>query len=337
MSELLLFDTGSTDPAWNLAFEQYVFDTLEPGSRACILWQNRSSVIIGRYQNTYAEIDTDFVQTHDIPVVRRRSGGGAVYHDLGNLNYTLIGDAADGADDLHRFCQPLCRTLRALGLDAEVSGRNDLTVGGLKCSGSAQYQRHGRVMNHGAILFATDLNMLSRVLRVDETKLQAKGIPSVRSRVTNIRPLLSGPYTDLCLSDFRARLLEALREGQTLLPVALSPAELDAVEVLRRARYGSWDWNFGQSKRCDLTRKRRIEGCGTMETQISLDAGRILSLEFRGDFFSRGDPAVLAAYLLNARMTREDLTDRLAGIAAADYIAGLSNEQLIDLLLDREN
>ena len=330
MNEILYLDLQGTDAARNLATEELVFDRLPEGKTLFMLWQNRSAVIIGKYQNTLAEIDLPYVREHGIQVVRRLSGGGAVYHDLGNLNYTFIQQAQDPTRlDLSLFCQPVLRTLRELGVPAELNGRNDMSILGQKFSGNAQYMRRGKVMHHGTILFDSDLSVVSRALRVDPEKIRAKGVKSVRSRVTNVRPHLA---RDLSLPEFRSRLLENILRETPGEPWALGPEELDAVERLRQERYGSWEWNFGSSRECSILRRRRFEGCGTVEAQIEADRGRITELRFSGDFFSLEEPELLARRLIGRRMERADLLEALAGTEVSRSFLGLDAESLAELL-----
>ena len=167
-------DVKSTDPAFNLALEQYVFDTLPRDRNWFLLWRNRNAIVIGRHQNTLAEINEAAVREHNVTVVRRLSGGGAVYHDLGNLNFTFIQDASQrGQLDMGLFCRPVAQALQTMGVDAQVNGRNDITIDGQKFSGNSQYVREGRVMHHGTILYDSDLDMVSQVLRADPEKIQA--------------------------------------------------------------------------------------------------------------------------------------------------------------------
>lgn len=332
MNELLYLDLTGTDAARNLATEELVFDRLPEGKTLFMLWQNRSAVIIGKYQNTLAEIDLDYVRAQGIQVVRRLSGGGAVYHDLGNLNYTIITRAKDPARlDLALFCQPVLRTLRQLGVPAELNGRNDMSILGQKFSGNAQYMRRGKVMHHGTILFDSDLSVVSRALRVDPEKIRAKGVGSVRSRVTNVRPHLK---SDLSLPEFRARLLENLLQDSPGQAWELNEEELAAIEALRESRYDSWDWNFGASRECSLLRRRRIEGCGTVEARISLEHGLITGLDFRGDFFSLEEPEVLARRFLGLRPERDDYAGALGDVDVSRYFLGLDAPGLIDLLCE---
>ena len=317
---------NTTDPAFNLAAEQYVFDRLATQESFLMLWQNRNAIIIGKHQNTLAEINEAFVREHGIKVVRRLSGGGAVYHDLGNLNYTLIAPDDGEGLDLGRFCRPVIRALRKLGVDAEINGRNDMTVGGQKFSGNAQYRKDGRVMHHGTILFDSDMSVLAGALQVDEEKIKAKGVKSVRSRVANIRSLLK---QDMTLQEFRDHLARHLLGGDGV-RYELTKADLDAVEAIRAARYGTWEWNYGASPRCDVQRSARIEGVGTLRAHMQLDRGRIADIAFTGDFFSTKEPEGLSALLRGRPLTRETLAE----VDPAPYISGMTAEHLCQLLLE---
>ena len=218
-----------TDPCWNLALEQYVFDSMDRSKSYFMLWQNHNTIVVGKNQNTVEEINSDFVRAHDITVVRRLSGGGAVYHDLGNLNFTFITDAdkMDGID-LHMFCVPIVETLRSFGVQAEISGRNDITVDGKKFSGNSQYVREGRVMHHGTIMFDSDLTTVTQALQVDRDKIQSKGIKSVASRVTNLRPYMPEGTT---LDQFRQRLLAYLNAAEPLHSLTLTAADEQQIDL----------------------------------------------------------------------------------------------------------
>ena len=330
MPELRYLNLETTDAAFNLAAEQYVFDSLPRDRMYFMLWQNRSAVIIGKYQNTLAEINRPFVQAHGIQVVRRLSGGGAVYHDLGNLNFTFIADAGDLETlDMKLFCEPVLRTLAALGVQAEVNGRNDMTIDGQKFSGNSQYLRGGRIMHHGTLLFDSDLSVVNRALQVDPAKIQAKGLKSVRSRVTNIRPHLR---EDFPLSTFRAALLENILRETPGEEYRFNETDLAAIETIRLERYDSWAWNFGASPECTLLRRRRFEGCGTVEARLFIEHGLIASLQFLGDFFSADEPEELATRFVGLRPEREAYVSALEGVDISRYFLGLDREALLALL-----
>ncbi len=322
-------EASTTDPTWNLALEQYVFDVLPRDKNYFILWQNRNAVIIGRHQNTLAEINEPFVRARGIQVVRRLSGGGAVYHDLGNLNFTFIQDSETGiALDLSLFCEPVAAAIRALGADAQVNGRNDITVDGKKFSGNAQYQKEGRVMHHGTLLFASDMQAASDSLRPDPEKIRAKGVQSVRSHITNLSEYLPG----VTLTQFKEMLLQKLFQGRQMERYALTEADKAAIGKLQRERYGTWEWNYGSSPPCDLRFKKRIEGCGTVELQFRLRSGVIQQASIYGDFFSAREPRELAESFIGLRPIREDYEKVLENTEISQYFANLTKENFLSIL-----
>lgn len=329
LDNTVYISVDSTDPAFNLALEQYVFDSMPRSRQYFLLWQNQNAIIVGKHQNTLAEINEAYVRAHGIRVIRRLSGGGAVYHDLGNLNYTWITDADDRHQvDLGKFCQPVAEALRALGADAEVSGRNDILIDGRKISGNAQYIREGRVMHHGTLLFDSDLSVLGNALKVDPAKIQAKGVQSVRSRVSTIRPHLRQAAS---LTDFKQLLLEKLfPNGVT--EYYLTDADIQSIKQLRQQRYDTWDWNYGASPPCSLIRKKRMEGCGTVEAHIRLEKGRIAGISFMGDFFSTEEPEQLAAMLTGLRLTEDDCRSILESADVSRFFTGAEAQDILSLL-----
>lgn len=322
----------STDPAFNLALEQYVFDCMDQTQEYLMLWQNDNAVIIGKNQNTYAEVDQAVVAEKNISVVRRLSGGGAVYHDLGNLNFTFILDAKNAADlDIHLFCQPITALLQSLGAPAEVNGRNDITIDGKKFSGNSQYLKHGRIMHHGTLMFSSDLSVLSEVLSVSADKFQSKAAKSTRSRVTNLAPYLPEGLT---LAAFWEKLAQYILQEDAPKPYVFSAEELAAVEQIKAERYDRWEWNYGTSPAYRMENARRFEGCGKVEVHMNVENGVIQDLCFYGDYFGVADTAELAARLIGAHPERDSLTERLADCNVAQYFHGLTQDDLLTLLLE---
>lgn len=330
--KLSYLDLMTTDPSYNLAMEQYVFDCLPRDRMYFMLWQNDNAIIVGKYQNTIAEINEEAVRERGIRVVRRLSGGGAVYHDMGNLNFTFITDVGESnALDLKLFCEPVVRTLATLGVKAEVNGRNDITIDGKKFSGNSQYIRQGRVMHHGTIMFDSDLSVVSEALRVDPTKIQTKGIRSVRSRVTNVAEHLPEKVT---LPEFRRILLENILKENPGEAYPLTQDDLAAVEKLRAERYATWDWNYGFSPACTMLRRRRVDDCGLIEAYITVEHGKIAALTFKGDFFSASEPDELAAHFVGCTPNRAGYEKALGDVDVSRYFAGLQKDELIDILCE---
>lgn len=330
MKTLAYLDVQSTDAAWNLALEQYVFDALPRDRDYLLLWRNENAVIIGKHQNTAAEINAPYVEEKGIQVVRRLSGGGAVYHDLGNLNFTFITDAPEDGDlDFGRFCRPVVALLRQLGAEAELTGRNDMTIAGQKFSGNAQYMRAGRVMHHGTILFDSDLEAVGLALQSHPEKFTDKATRSVRSRVTNVRPHLC---RDMDMAEFRAALLSSLLADVPHEKVVLTETDEAAIDELRRTRYAAWQWNYGYSPRCTAVKTARIPGCGSVEAHLDIEEGVIQKITFTGDFFSPHGVERLAEHLRGVRLEHGALTEVLADFDVKSCIAGLSVEALTELL-----
>ncbi len=324
MTRTLYFETGSTDPAWNLAFEEYIFTHRRTGN-ILILWQNDSAVIVGRNQNTAREVDSAYAESHGIRVIRRNTGGGAVYHDLGNLNYSFI---ADDTAPRSGFTGPVVQALRDLGLDAAASGRNDILISGKKVSGTAQQIKNGRILHHGTLLFDTDSAVLCAVLTPDPEKYRAKGIPSVPSRVGNIREFLGNTMD---LPGFWAYLKEALGSaGMT--PGSLSPEELSQVEQLRQEKYAAWDWNYGHSPAFDRRAKQRFDR-GTLDIGLSVENGRITAIRICGDFLGTQSVAPIEGALTGCPYRQEPLLRALEGLDVPACLGGITAEECIHTLL----
>ena len=321
----------STDPAFNLALEQVVFEGPSRFAPCCMLWQNHNTIVVGKHQNTLAEIDSGYVKARGIQVVRRLSGGGAVYHDLGNVNFTFIAPHAGGKLDFSQFCIPVIQALADMGVKAERSGRNDMTIEGRKFSGNSQYVKNGRVMHHGTILYDSDLTMLSGALRVSQDKIVSKGLASVRSRVTNVRPYTAQqPPTPVFLEQLR----QALFRQFPMEPCPLTEAELARAARLRDEVYASWEWTYGASPPCNVVKRRRVEGCGTVEVHMQVEQGRLAALTFYGDFFSLTEPAELAAHLLGCPLEEGALRARLAACPPEHCFQGMDAGTFSQLLLE---
>jgi lipoate-protein ligase A len=325
-------ESRSTDPAFNLALEQYVFDTLSKDNEFFILWQNRDAVIVGLHQNTAEEINRSYIEKNSIPVVRRLSGGGAVFHDLGNLNFSFITSAPD-ADKLdYRFsCQPIMEALEGLGVHTETSGRNDILVDGKKFSGNARYLRNGRLMHHGTILFDTDFEKMSEALHVSEDKFESKSVKSVRARVANLREYLP---QDMTVMEFWEHLRKSIAGKRNMPEYTLSAQDREAVEAIRRERYATWEWNFGQSPDFSITKRRRLPGFGAIRISMQVENGEITAFASDGDYFGNRSNADIAAALHRTKMEEKALLEALSNVPLEEYYAGLTREEFVRFIVD---
>ena len=321
-------ETRSHDPAYNLAFEETVLRRRTQGEYL-ILWQNENTVVVGQNQNTAEEIDRDFVQRRQIHVVRRMTGGGAVYHDLGNLNYSFIADAGQAEElTLERFTRPVVEALRGLGLEAEASGRNDILVQGRKVSGTAQRLMGGRILYHGCLLFDADPSMVAGALRAAPEKFTSKSTKSVRSRVGNVRDFLK---EDMTLPQFWDYLKNALASGG-LTETALTAEELAEVQALKEDKYDTWQWNWGRSPKYAMKNRRRFPG-GTLETRLNAEKGHIADIVFYGDFLSVAPLTELTAALEGCPLRREALRAVLERFDVAALFGAIGTDEVLDTIL----
>ena len=322
-------ETGSTNPFYNLAFEEYVLLNRREGD-CLLLWQNRNTIVVGQNQNTDEEINHSFVETHQIRVVRRSTGGGAVYHDLGNLNYSFITDKGDPEKmSVGRFMAPVVEALKGLGLHAEASGRNDILIDGKKVSGTAQRMTRNRILHHGTLLFDSNPEMVEGALRVDPEKYRSKGIKSVRSRVGNIRDFLK---EDMTLPEFWKYLKGALL-AQDFSADQLSPDELAAVTALKESKYDTWEWNYGHSPAYNFRNRKRFEG-GSLEALVFVKDGIIEEAAFYGDFLSLRPVKEVSDGLAGCRFASPDIRNVLGKYSLDEYFGSLSQDDILSVFFD---
>lgn len=320
-------ETGSRDPYYNLAFEELVLERRRDGEYL-LLWQNDNTVVVGRNQNTEAEINREFVEAHGIRVVRRSTGGGAVYHDLGNLNYSFITDAGDAERlTMERFTRPVVEALRGLGLRAEASGRNDILVEGRKVSGTAQRLARDRILHHGTLLFSADPGMVAGALNADPAKFRSKSAKSVRARIGNIRDFLSA---DMEIGEFWEYLKTALA-GSGMAGGSLTAEELAAVEALKQSKYDTWEWNYGRSPQYDMTNRRRFEG-GGLEVRVCVKEGRITDIVFYGDFLAVTPLNGLTAALKGRAFRREAVAEVLDAFPIGQLFGAITREEILETM-----
>lgn len=328
---LFVENEPNKDPKINLAIEEYLIRNVAPKEEILLFYINQPSIIIGRNQNTVQEINVDYVREHDIIVVRRLSGGGAVYHDLGNLNFSFIAPNSPGNfHNFQKFTQPVIQVLTKMGVPAELSGRNDILANGKKISGNAQYVSGPRMVSHGTLLWNTDLSVVGEALRVKQAKIESKGIKSVRSRVANITEFL--PENPPDIMTFRQHIIDGVNSQTPLREYVLSSADWQNIHRLSQERYQTWEWNFGKSPAFGIQRETRYAG-GTVEAWLDVSRGGIINrVKFYGDFFGQRDVSELEAALAGCRYAPSALQERLEGVNISHYFVGMPLQDLLNLL-----
>lgn len=317
------FINTQTDPAFNLALEEVLCREFpEP---LLMLWRNSSSVIVGKNQNTFAEVNAAFAEANKIPVVRRMTGGGAVYHDLKNVNYSLIlHERQPDSDSFARFARPVTSALNKLGVPAAFSGRNDILVEDRKISGSAQCCIKNRTLFHGTLLFDTDMEMLEKLLTPGKLKMESKGVKSVRSRVANLKEFLPEMKVETFMEQLRQELQFFAGTPEDL------PDEWNAkAEHLASEKYRQWTWNWGNVFSCQWENSARFPGAGIVELKIRLLNGRIEEAKITGDFF--GDAAPLEKALGGQLFRRSAIAANLPENIVEKSIRGLNKEGFLSL------
>lgn len=319
---------GLTDPRLNLALEEFLLRHVRIAEPLLLFYINEPSVIIGRNQNTLEEIDPDYVKSNNIHLVRRLSGGGAVYHDLGNLNFSFI---TEGQEDLHnfaRFTDPVVRVLRELGIDAQLRGRSDIFAAGKKISGNAQYASRGRMFSHGTLLFDTNIAHMLKAINPRQVKIESKAVQSVRNYVSNIRELLP---EDMTIMELKQAIL-ASTFGQNGIPThELSEGDWDQVRRISADRYETWEWNVGRSPRFNVQKSERFPA-GKVDARIDVDKGLVQSIKIYGDFAGKQEIAELEERLIGVRYDPDLLAEALQDSDVQHYIGGLTREQFLELL-----
>lgn len=320
---MIYLESPSRDPYFNLALEEYVFEQMDRTRAYFMLWQNENTIVVGKYQNTAEEINQAYVDAHGIRVVRRLSGGGAVYHDAGNLNFTFIVDQGSTPDFNFRvFVQPVVKALEQFGVRAEFNGRNDITIDGAKFSGNSQYVRHGRLLHHGCIMLDSNLTSVADALKVREAKFESKAVKSVRSRVTTINAHAPRPIS---MEEFKRALRDCAMDSGELEPYALTEQDLAAVQKLRDGKYTTWAWNYGFSPAYDMRREMKFPA-GLVTAWLRAEQGTIRGVRFYGDFFGSGDLEELEHAMegipldthLEAALEPLHVERYMSGITAAD-------------------
>ncbi len=323
---MLCIKNNNTDPYFNLAAEEFVLKS-KPDN-CFMLWRNDPAIIVGKHQNTLAEINLEFVKENNINVVRRLSGGGAVFHDLGNLNFTFIQNAEKEGTlvDFRKYTDPIIEVLQHLGIEAQFAGRNDILIDGKKISGNAEHIYKNRVLHHGTLLFSSEMEDLSKALKVNPLKYKDKGVKSVRSRVTNISDHLPNKISVL---EFHDQIMQFIMDSNThATRYEFSPEDTAQINKLVKDKYSTWDWNFGYSPKYNFGKLIQTKG-GSIEIQMNIEKGVIRGLKIFGDFFNEGDISDIENCLIGRKHKAEEIRETLNQIPFENYFHNISVDEFI--------
>jgi lipoate---protein ligase len=329
---ILIDNENNHDPRINLALEEYIVRNFEPEQDYLLFYVNQPSIIIGKHQNTVEEINAQYVQDNGVIVVRRISGGGAVYHDFGNLNFSFLTRYdIKKVNNFIQFVQPIVDALKLLGVPAEMTGRNDIVAEGRKISGNAQFSTTKKMFSHGTLLFDANIESVVNALNVSGDKITSKGIQSVRSRVANIKEFLK---ESLDLQGFKQKLLASIFAGKAEIPTyKLSQTEWEAVHTLSREKYQTWEWNYGRSPEFNIQKKNRFE-FGQIDARIDVKDGIMTNIKFFGDFLSHGEPAEIETKLKGVRYLQQDIAKALQDIDLKLYFGNVQAADFAKFLCD---
>lgn len=318
-----------TDPTLNLAMEEYVLKNLPAEESYFLFYINRPSIIVGKNQNTIEEVNQTYIDAHNIDVVRRISGGGAVYHDTGNLNFSFITD--DDGNSFHnfqKFTEPIVQALQSLGVNAELTGRNDIQVGQAKISGSAMVKVKNRMFSHGTLMLNSDLDEVQNALKVNPAKIKSKGIKSVRKRVANIQEFLNDP---LEIEEFKKIILKTIFGETEVEEYKLTDEDWENIEKLSNDKYRTWAWNYGRNPKYNFEREEKFEK-GFVQIKFDVKRGKIEHAKIFGDFFGVGDVTDLENALVGCLHDFEHIEEALSEYDLYHYFGDIDRHELIRLM-----
>lgn len=329
---LLIDNKNNNDPFLNLALEEYCVRNLDMSEDYLLLYINEPSIIIGKHQNTIEEISADFIKEKEINVVRRISGGGAVYHDKGNLNFSFMTKyTQQSIHNFKKFTGPVIDMLLKLGVNAELNGRNDITVNKRKISGNAQFTDTKSMFSHGTLLFNSDLENVVKALNVKQEKILSKGIKSVKSRIANIKEFIK---EDLSIEEFKDKLIQTIFKKEHSENIFyLSDEQWNDVYKLSESKYRSWEWNYGRSPEFNIQRINRF-GFGQIDMRFHVKDGRVTDLKIYGDFLGHGELSEIEEKLIGVKYKKDSITDALKDSDLQLYFGNISLEEFVYFILN---
>lgn len=323
---------GITDPYINLAIEEYVLNNFGEEDTYLLFYINEPSIIVGRNQNSIEEINTDYVEKKGIKVVRRLSGGGAVYHDEGNLNFSFI--TKDDGESFHnfaKFTEPVVKALNSIQVPAELIGRNDLLIEGRKFSGNAQFSTKGRMFSHGTLMLDSNIEHIVSALNVNQEKIESKGIKSIKSRVANINEFLD---EKLSMQAFKELILKSIFEVDEMKDVpeyVLSEEDWKNIHEISKNRYQKWDWNYGKSPAYNKKASHKFPS-GLLDVRLDVRKGIIENCTIYGDFFGLGDVSELEKKLIGVKHDKQSIEEAIKDCDIPYYLGKITSEEFINLI-----
>ena len=326
---MLYIDNSNTNPPLNLAMEEHILRHIQTDEAILFFYINQPAVIIGRNQNTAEEIDPDYIKEQSIHVVRRLSGGGAVYHDLGNLNFSFVTQA--GPENFHnfaRFTEPVIQVLTSFGINAELKEHSSIFANGRKISGNAQYSTSKRMFSHGTLLFDTNIEHMLKALNPRQAKIESTAVQSVRNFVANIRELLP---QEMDIQQLKQAILQGVFGSGEIPTYDLTEEDWQQIRQLAAARYNNWEWNYGRSPRFNIQKSGR-SATGKIDVRLNVEQGRIKTARIYGDFTGTQDIRELQTLLIGVRHNRDDLAAALHHTDLAPYFGPLELDAFLDLL-----
>lgn len=324
------------DPRVNLAIETFLLQEMAVDEPILLFYINEPSIIIGCNQNTIEEINKEYVDEKGIHVVRRFSGGGAVYHDEGNLNFSFImPDDGNSFRDFEKVTKPIIQALHDMGVEgAQLKGRNDLVINDMKFSGNAMYATNGRMFAHGTIMFDSDVNEVVNSLKVRKDKIESKGIKSIRSRVTNIKPFLPKENQEMTTEEFSQEILLKIfgvDSVEAIKTYTLTDNDWEKVKVISEQYYANWDWNYGKSPAFDIERRKRFP-IGSIEVRLNVAEGKITDAKIYGDFFGLGEVKDVEDALVGTKYEKNALKEVVDAIDVKKYFGNIETNDLFELI-----